>query len=432
MLPSRQFFISCVSTEFRTYRGELRNHLTTATREVKVQEDFAVGPATLLEKLDDYITNANAVLHLVGKSAGSKPRPPEVRAILDKYTDLASALPELQEDLGSQSCPFTYTQWEAFLAIYHRIPCFIYLADDASIREPGWIEDPGENAAQQAHRARLHSLGRDRATFPFADARDVALSFYRSYEDEAAGATFATSTDRGGIVTWPSVSSPVTYPLADREKELERFLELISGRCPERMLLLYGPSDRGKSTLLAELERIASGCPPLRCGRAEFKNGPTLRDVLWSLSRDLSPGVRFPRFQRELDRNSVEALRTAFLQDLSEASCPVLLILDTYEQATDEARRWVEDSLFWRVVRQDGLRLVVAGQTVPEPDARWARFAMRHELPPITDPVHWLRFREQLGVTCTDESLCTLVTAARGSPRMMGTLLSNLLQKAGS
>jgi hypothetical protein len=429
-MHARRFFISCATTEFCSYRNELRQYLTTATRDVKVQEEFVVGGGTLLEKLDDYIANASAVLHLVGKTAGTKPTPTEVRTILAKYPDFRDDLREIQTDLDPESCPLTYTHWEAFLAIYHRVPCIIFLADDNSVRELGWKFDPVEEAAQGAHRARLMALGRDRLTFPFADARDVAISFYRSYEDEMAGAALDSAITTTAF-RWPSVASPVEYPLADRENEFARFLSLITGASTERILLFHGPSDRGKSTLLDEFEKIAAKSVPLRCGRGELKNGASLREVLWNISEDLRPTVRFPRFDRELERQVPESLRTAFLRDLAEAQVPVLLILDTYEQATDEAKRWVEEQLFRRVLRRDSLRIVLAGQSVPQVDARapWAHVAFRSELPLISDPAHWCRFRKVIGLTEYDDNdVETLVKAAAGSPRLIRTLLSNLQQ----
>ena len=81
MQNNRRYFISCVSAEFRAYRLDLKGHLTSNRVEVKIQEDFSAGSATLLEKLDDYICNATALLHLIGKSTGASPSPAEVRAI---------------------------------------------------------------------------------------------------------------------------------------------------------------------------------------------------------------------------------------------------------------------------------------------------------------------------------------------------------------
>jgi len=433
MTISRRYFISCASAEFRSYREELRGYLAGPDTEAKVQEDFTTGPATLIEKLDDYISGASAVLHLIGKWAGSRPKPAEVRAILNRYSDFAEVLPELKEWLDPETCPFTYTQWECYLAIHHRIPCFIYFADDASRREPGWVESPQETAAQQAHRERLHSLGHDWASFPFADAREVALSFYRAFENHVSGAAFAQATFEPARIKWPEVPPVHPYRLADRERELGLFLGLLSEQSPERILLLYGPSDRGKSSLLAVFEQQALALPPIACARADFKIGPSLRDVLYNLSQDLL-GVRFARFERELQRPTDDPLRRAFLQDLSETQHPVLLVLDAYEGATDEARIWVEQGLFGLARRFDGLRVVVAGQKVPVIDAsvRWASVARVHELPPITDPRSWCRYlREVLGVTSIpDDHVTTMVKAARGSPRFLGTLLPNL-QTAG-
>jgi hypothetical protein len=342
----RRYFISCASAEFRTYREELRRHLTTTTAEAKIQEDFANGPATLLEKLDDYIVNCGAVLHLVGKWAGWRPKPAEVRAILGRHADFGAVLPELASWLDPETCPFTYTQWESYLAIYHRIPCFIYIADGASAREPSWTEDPAETAAQDAHRDRLYSLGHDRETFTFSDAREVALSFYKAFESHVSGAALAPGLRPQSHVAWPKPSVPQPCQLADRECECRLFFDLLSVDSATRILLMHGPSDRGKSLLLAEFERQTRALSRVACGRAEFKGGPSLREVLSELSQDLAGAVRFARFDREVQRMAEEPLRSAFLQDLCETRLPVVLLFDTFEDATDEARRWLEHSLF--------------------------------------------------------------------------------------
>jgi hypothetical protein len=110
------------------------------------------------------------------------------------------------------------------------------------------------------------------------------------------------------------------------------------------------------------------------------------------------------------------------------------LILDTYEDATDEAQRWVEQQLFELVRRFEGLRIVVAGQKVPDHQAKsWQNLVINRELPPITDPSHWCRYaRESLNLTqVPDDHIETLVRAALGSPRPLGTLLGNLQDGVG-
>ena len=153
----------------------------------------------------------------------------------------------------------------------------------------------------------------------------------------------------------------------------------------------------------------------------------------WDLTRDLS-AVRFPRFQREHDRNSLDGMRTAFLQDLDEASLPVVLILDTYEQATDDAKQWIEQRLLPHCARHEGLRLVVAGKEVPglDPARPWSQLTLRNELPPISDPAPWCDYSQRVvGLTqCTQDQITLLVQAASGSPRLVSTLLANLKRVA--
>jgi hypothetical protein len=61
-----QLFISTVSTEFKGYRDLLRDFLQRHNVTVQVQEDFIAGGLPTLDKLDTYIKQCDAVIHLVG------------------------------------------------------------------------------------------------------------------------------------------------------------------------------------------------------------------------------------------------------------------------------------------------------------------------------------------------------------------------------
>jgi hypothetical protein len=425
MLPAFRIFISCVSAEFRGYRDQLRGCLTSPGNEIKVQEECRDGGGTLLEKLDDYINSCQAMIHLVGDGCGCAPQPAEVRNLLGRYPDLPTALPELAAAFQPDRCPFTYTQWEAFLAIYHRVECFIYLAATGTQREPGWTASPSDSASQEAHRARLRELGQDRRMVPFDDARDVALRFLNSITLPTQIEPDESTASRPAI-SWPAPPPRFEYPLADREAEFDTFVRLITGQTPERIYLISGPSDRGKSVLVEQFAELALRLG-VRCAHEEFKSGLPLPEVLWDLAHDLAP-LRFPRFERERQRDATDALRTAFLQDLDETRVPILLVLDTYEQATEEAKQWVEDSLLPHFRRHDGLRLVLAGKIVPEAEGHvWARLAIRRELPPIREVAPWHDYsRRVLGLAHPDNDIRLLVEAAQGSPRVLGSLLGNL------
>ena len=143
----------------RRYRDQLRKDLTRHNVEVKVQEDFKDLGGDTLDKLDVYIAQCDCVVHLVGDMTGSTPLGREVDALLAKYPDLAADLPPLGEALRD-GVEVSYTQWEAWLALYHRKPLLIAKAADKAERGPKYAPTDASRAAQAAHLARLKAMGR--------------------------------------------------------------------------------------------------------------------------------------------------------------------------------------------------------------------------------------------------------------------------------
>ena len=61
-----QLFLSTVSNEFRYYREAVRTLLQRPNVTVHIQEDFIATGTETLDKLDYYIRDCAAVLHLAG------------------------------------------------------------------------------------------------------------------------------------------------------------------------------------------------------------------------------------------------------------------------------------------------------------------------------------------------------------------------------
>ena len=156
---SAKIFLSTVSDEFRAYRDQLRSDLTRHNVEVKVQEDFKDLGGDTLDKLDVYIAHCDAVVHLVGDMTGSDPGEHALGALRAKYPDLADKLPPLGEALRNGS-GVSYTQWEAWLALYHGRLLFIAKAADSAERGPKYMPTDASRAAQAAHLARLKAMER--------------------------------------------------------------------------------------------------------------------------------------------------------------------------------------------------------------------------------------------------------------------------------
>ncbi len=174
-----RIFISCVSAEFGSYRDALRRYLTRPNVTVKVQEDFIVTGTETLDMLDDYIRQCEVVIHLVGDMTGAMAQAPSVAVIRERYPDFGQRLAELLAFVEAGGPPLSYTQWEAWLALYHRRRLIIAEPQMNARRDARYRLDALEQTAQQAHLARLASVER----YPgirFTSAEQFAVEAWRS------------------------------------------------------------------------------------------------------------------------------------------------------------------------------------------------------------------------------------------------------------
>jgi hypothetical protein len=190
---SVKILLSAVSDEFRAYRDQLRGDLTRHNVEVKVQEDFKDFGVVTLDKLDLYIANCDAVVHLVGDMTGAVANPASTQAILAKYPDLADKLPPLREPLANGSA-ISYTQWEAWLALYHGKALLIAKAADAAPRCPSYAPTDASRAAQRAHLDQLRTVERYPG-FTFASPDNLAKQIAYTTILDLLAETYGTRAD---------------------------------------------------------------------------------------------------------------------------------------------------------------------------------------------------------------------------------------------
>ncbi len=171
MTGNKKLFLSTVSSEFLAYRELLTKDLKRPTLDVAVQEDFIVTGASTLEKLDDYIRACDGIIHLIGKATGAVAEEHAVAALLTRYPDFAEKLPPLAPLLAEPQPGFSYTQWEAYLAIYHQRKLFVYRPTDFDLavldvpRAHRFVFSADEEKSQKEHYARISALGHDRGPF---------------------------------------------------------------------------------------------------------------------------------------------------------------------------------------------------------------------------------------------------------------------------
>jgi len=221
----------------------------------------------------------------------------------------------------------------------------------------------------------------------------------------------------------------MTTLLADYDRERQAFQALLAPDCRERILLFHGESGCGKTHLLtACLEQVPQTipCAPIELrasavGVAEifYRSGSCLN---WERLPHFTgrvaamqgvPKVQIDNNLMQGDSNSIRvalqagspadqehrraALTDAWFQDLCAFDHPVLIVLDTYEQATDAVTAWIDGPFLSRVAQACPLRVLLAGQRVPDGNnIEWGHCCTAHHLYGVPDAVHWLPIVEAL------------------------------------
>lgn len=314
---SRSLLLSLVSSEFRSYRLTLAKDLKRPNLEIKTQEDFIVTGGTTLAKLDLYVQSCDAVIHLIGQATGFAPPPEAVAELLARYPDLPARLPALVPELPPAPSRLSYTQWEAYLALYHGRPLFIYLPTDDAPRDDTFRPNPDEAARQAAHLARLSGIDRDRGTIP--DQRGLSIAVLRDLVE------ILPRLDE------PVRESNVPEPEGEfvgRDRDRQRLIDhLITQN--RRLVTITGTGGIGKTRLACEVGLAVRAPFPGGCYFVELKELREPAHLAAAVADAL--GLR-------LDQAGDP---TEVLARMLREREPTLLILDNLELVPDLADRSV-------------------------------------------------------------------------------------------
>lgn len=246
---------------------------------------------------------------------------------------------------------------------------------------------------------------------------------------------------------------------ANREKELDLFDRMVTGQTAQRILLLEGEGDIGKSTLLGAFEeRCPAGVP---CAVIDLKGHSTgLHEILFRLC-DALGWDHFPTFracveelgQVTIGRNVIigqaqieVALRSpdegdraarqtqltqAFFNDLRAWKERLVLIFDTYDDADPEVQRWLAGPCLARARYTANLVIVVAGRQVPQESIEWATCCHHHRLGCVEDVDAWDRYAQHRGLAVPRSWIEGFCVALNGHPGQMVRLLTGAAQRGG-
>ncbi len=309
------------------------------------------------------------------------------------------------------------------------------------VASPGWFasyekapDNPGPGAACEAHviRQLLYDAHYTNNKFRLVTFGEPDLSIvptqlrgYHAYRADRAeslalmirwlkGESSPGNEGHGWLESPPDLS----WPFADNFPLHDAFATMITRESPHRVLLVQGESERGKTCATKQLITSAIGFEWLACGRLDFKGGTRFEDEISSFVVHL--GVSEPLGTGD----SLMQLKQIF-NDLQKQARPTLLLFDTYEVVKgNPIGNWLENVVLLATPRADWLRVVIAGQEIPNRTSYQPWEAYSHsillEKPTCAD---WIKFADSQRVAVPTSLVRGVFDATDGSAAVLSQLI---------
>jgi hypothetical protein len=247
-------FVSAVTDEFGDYRKRLCAELIAQHVIVRTQEHLPVTGEDTLGKIDSQIADCNAVIHLVGEMPGAPAL--HLEGLKRKYPEFAERLPALAPSINTGSPALSYTQWEAYLALYHGIKLFIATPTPDAARDATFRREAKLQQAQADHLVRLRALGRH-PEISFANADQLMAGILKSAVLELLRAADARLNDQ---------NASRLLDLLDRQEVVESIVDEQQGE----LRVVCGKDDGGINDLRQRLKDVELPWLSRRERRADF------------------------------------------------------------------------------------------------------------------------------------------------------------------
>lgn len=296
------------------FRAKLDKSLRSLATRALIQEGFAAAGVTTLLKLDHYIRKSDVVIHLVGRVTGSMAKLPALNDLKERYPKFEEEMPALA-DAVTGKLALSYTQWEAYLAIYHKKRLFICQAQKELGLSPNIDQALVRPDLQEEHVARLKNLGHH-VEISFSNADNLAVKLWQSFADSA----FALSSTPLECSLPESFLPPKDpHPLYGREKEVEDGLRYLKA---SRLVTVHAPPGVGKTRVVKQISYQAyqaTDHPRIYFFDLNYKSSAD------DVAEQIRAAFHFEKF------NSAEDNQQQLGLMLNKVG-PMLLVLDNFEQ----------------------------------------------------------------------------------------------------
>jgi tetratricopeptide (TPR) repeat protein len=259
-MSARRIFISTATNEFKSCRERVSDDLRSPSVVVENQEEYIAKTASghsMLIKLDDYIKDCHAVIHLIGQQTSTDGRAAHQEAvddILKRYPDLPAVMGLSEVKLRMLS----YTQWEAWLAYYHikstRLDLKLVIATPTAGFSPDNPPDPATARKQKCSQAWHEKQLRQRARYSeisFADCKELSIAILKALKDILPAAPPKQSIAPSRIVSRHTASDATKLEFLGREPELA-LLDTAWTTPATNLLSIIAWGGVGKTALIAE------------------------------------------------------------------------------------------------------------------------------------------------------------------------------------
>lgn len=241
--------------------------------------------------------------------------------------------------------------------------------------------------------------------------------------------------------------------LANYHAERAAFKRLFESGCAKRIVMYCGESGSGKTALMEACRELVPTNMP--CVQMDLRGSTTnVTEILSRTVVKLGGLQKLPSFSGRLaslsgvpalnladntlkgTENQIQVvihntapmerqerysrLTEAWFDDVEQARLPLLLMLDTFNDANQEVCDWISGPLLGRAADTESLRIVISGKTLPDKRIDWSRCCEVHELYGVREAEHWLPVIEHLGLRVPAASpldyLAGVCAALNGNP----------------